>query len=198
MTSAPSFDGRYRQSSVSSFSSTTTLLGGENLKEGDCQYNFELDGMYDPLPEPFSFTAAAAAAAVEEEEEWSREHKMASLSVDLESLRDVEELVDEEAVPYLKPAQDHLTDDSRSQIFRRWSASYSFVLRGRRRRIRLPLPSRSALWNLMEFLGVVDESPLRLFERRRRNRRGCGGDLLDVFWPAVVLWLVVNGLTRML
>jgi len=58
----------------------------------------------------------------------------------------------------------------------------------------------------MEFIGVVDESPseLNLLDtsrgKRTGRRRGLSGyirDVVDVYWPAVLVWLVVNGLAKL-
>jgi hypothetical protein len=107
---------------------------------------------------------------------------------DLEAFQD-----DEEAVT----ATTFMESESHGDLTGRprWTTSYSFVFRGRRRRIRLCLPSRSALWNLMEFIGVVDESRSRTgLLARRSGQSGYLSDMVGVFWPAAAVWLVVNGL----
>ncbi|KAF5322281.1 hypothetical protein D9619_001903 [Psilocybe cf. subviscida] len=71
----------------------------------------------------------------------------------------------------------------------RWSWSYSFVIRGRRRRLTLGLPSSAALGNLLDLVGVGSMRSARL------NRGGSAGmiiDVVSVFWPATVAWIVIN------
>ena len=76
---------------------------------------------------------------------------------------------------------------------RKWSRSYTFVFRGRRRRITLGLPTSKSLQNLLQLFGFGLESPsLGL----RRNRGGSVMmfvvDMLSVFWPSVVVWVIIN------
>ncbi len=73
--------------------------------------------------------------------------------------------------------------------------SYHFTFRGRRRRV-VGLPFCGRVRNLMEFVfGIGDEDGPFHGLKRRRKSTGLNGfvlDVLDVFWPAVVVWVVVN------
>ncbi|KDR75748.1 hypothetical protein GALMADRAFT_248420 [Galerina marginata CBS 339.88] len=73
---------------------------------------------------------------------------------------------------------------------RGWSWSYAFVLRGRRRRISVGLPSWASIYNLLDLLGLSTEQSLAV--RKRRGVRGVLLDTLSVFWPAAVVWLIIN------
>ncbi|KAF8967862.1 hypothetical protein BDZ97DRAFT_1801621 [Flammula alnicola] len=87
------------------------------------------------------------------------------------------------------PSQSRSSSSSRK---RAWSWSYTFVLKGRRRRLSLAVPSWTSLRNLWDFFGFGSEPSLRV---RRRNRGGLMAtlaDALSVFWPAVVVWMIIN------
>lgn len=221
-TSMTSVHSLYSQSRDSSLSSTTTLLDGENGKEGDCHYSIEDDELIKHFPsdlamstgeEPFSFPSVP--------KQWVQQphgrsfarhpHIRQSSILELESFRN--QIVDEETAPAATTEPfviSSVNTDSPKRTTNwsiRSSISYSFTFRGRRRRIRFGIPSRSALLNLIEFLGVgVDErgpSSSGLLDTRRRSVDGRGmkeyiGDLVIVFWPAVLLWLMINGVSMLI
>jgi hypothetical protein len=72
---------------------------------------------------------------------------------------------------------------------------FHFTFRGRRRRV-VGLPFCGRVRNLMEFVfGIgAEDGPFHGLKRRRK-RTGLSGfvlDVLDVFWPAMVVWVVIN------
>ncbi|PPQ93724.1 hypothetical protein CVT25_013063 [Psilocybe cyanescens] len=84
-------------------------------------------------------------------------------------------------------------DHSRVLSTKKWRYhwSYTFVFRGRRRRVAVGFPSWSSLHNFLDLLGFSNFSSLGT------GRRGTGlpvffMDTLSVFWPAVVTWLIIN------
>lgn len=73
-----------------------------------------------------------------------------------------------------------------------WSWSYTFVLKGRRRRFSLSFPSWGALNNLLEFSGF--SSATLATRRRRYGVIAFTLSVLSVIWPAAVVWAIINGL----
>ncbi|KAF9481518.1 hypothetical protein BDN70DRAFT_876156 [Pholiota conissans] len=69
---------------------------------------------------------------------------------------------------------------------RTWS--YTFVLKGRRRRISISLPSWSSLNNLLDFLGLGSETSLSA----RKRQSNVLLSVLSVLWPALVAWVIIN------
>ena len=210
-TSVTSVDSLYPESGDCSslLSSTATLLGGENGKEGDCHLDIEQEKLvYDFPPEyTMSKPEKPAFAFTSVSKKWDERfgprypYIRESSTGDLEAFHD--EVVDEKALTAMEPNDNKIDSWRQSGFILRLCTSLSFVFRWRRRRFRLTfLPSRNALWNLMEFLGVVDEQPSRLLNTRglsvlSRNS-GYLVDLVVVFRPAVVLWLVINGVWMLL
>jgi len=214
-TSVTSDNSLYPESSDCSslLSSTATLLGGENSKEGDCHFDIEHEQLVYDFPPEYTMNKPekAAFAFTSVSKKWEEPlgsrypYIRESSTGDLEAFHD--EVVDEKVPTAKVPNDDHVGSWRGSGL--RWCPSPSFVFRWRMRRIRLTfLPSRNALWNLMEFLGVVDERP-SLLRSRLVDTRSLGVisglrdggylvDLVVVFWPAVVLWLVVNGVSMLL
>ena len=90
-----------------------------------------------------------------------------------------------------KKERDMMTTSRRMEEDR----SFHFTFRGRRRRV-VGLPFCGRVRNLMEFVfGIGDEDGPFHRLKRRRKRSGLNGfvlDVLDVFWPAVVVWVVIN------
>ncbi|KAF8161232.1 hypothetical protein B0H34DRAFT_796052 [Crassisporium funariophilum] len=78
---------------------------------------------------------------------------------------------------------------------RKWLWSYSFALMGRRRRVTLRLPSWNSLHNLIDLFGFGGPREVGINIVGRRRRDGWIVILLDtlsVFWPAVVVWVIIN------
>lgn len=71
-----------------------------------------------------------------------------------------------------------------------WSWSYTFVYRGRRRRVSVGLPSWNSLRNLLDLFGFGAESAGP--KRRRGGLKEMPMDALSIFWPAIIVWLIIN------
>lgn len=76
----------------------------------------------------------------------------------------------------------------------RFSWSYTFVFRGRRRRISVGIPSWNALHNLLDLFGLGSLSESHLGSRRHRLGVVMSVllDTLSVFWPAMITWCIIN------
>jgi len=73
-----------------------------------------------------------------------------------------------------------------------WSWSYTFVFQGRRRKVSVGLPSWNSLRNVMELFGFGTEPMVVGLTRRRRGLREMPMDIISVFWPAIIVWLIIN------
>ena len=71
-----------------------------------------------------------------------------------------------------------------------WSWSYTFVYRGTRRRVSVGLPSWNSLRNLLDLFGFGAESAVP--RRRRGGLKEIPMDALSIFWPAIIVWLIIN------
>ena len=73
----------------------------------------------------------------------------------------------------------------------KWSWSYTFMLGGRTRRITLRTPSWSSVHNFFDLFGFGGSDPIS--PRRRRDRwMSVILDAFSVFWPAVIVWVIIN------
>jgi hypothetical protein len=85
-------------------------------------------------------------------------------------------------------APDHARHLSSVRKQNRWS--YTFMLGGRARRITLRLPTWTAVHNLVDLFGLSGSD---LIPRRRRDRwTSVIQDALSVFWPAAIVWVIIN------
>lgn len=73
-----------------------------------------------------------------------------------------------------------------------WSWSYTFVYRGRRRRLYVGIPSWKSLRNLLDLFGFGAESTAFVPRRRRGGLKEIPMDALSIFWPAIIVWLIIN------
>lgn len=73
-----------------------------------------------------------------------------------------------------------------------WSWSYTFVYQGRRRRVSVGLPSWNSLRNLLDLFGFGAESTVFVPKRRRGGLKEMPMDALSIFWPAIIVWLIIN------
>ena len=78
-----------------------------------------------------------------------------------------------------------------------WRWSYSFVFRGRRRRITVGMPSWQSLNNLVELFGMHLSSGDSRMLTRDRPRGGSVGrliltDAVSVLWPSLVTFFIIN------
>ena len=84
-------------------------------------------------------------------------------------------------------APDHATRHVRKP--RSWS--YTFMFRGRPRKIIFRLPTWTAMYNCLDLLSLDGSSSLA--PRRRRDRwLRVILDALSVFWPAAIVWVIIN------
>jgi hypothetical protein len=73
---------------------------------------------------------------------------------------------------------------------RRIGWSYTFMLGGRVRRISLHLPTWTSVHNFVDFFGLSGSD---LVPRRRKDRwTSVILDGLSVFWPAAIVWGIIN------
>ncbi|KAF9565550.1 hypothetical protein CPC08DRAFT_683670 [Agrocybe pediades] len=91
-------------------------------------------------------------------------------------------------------APEHSSKHRRSSSIakrRNYSWSYTFVFRGRRRRITLGLPSWNSIHNLLDLLGLNKPS---LYGARSRQTgvKAILLDALSVFWPSIIVWIIIN------
>ena len=77
--------------------------------------------------------------------------------------------------------------------YRTWSWAYTFVFKGRMRRISLSLPSWGALNNLLDFLGLGPEPTLTI-RKRRRGIIALPMAGFSILWPAIMVWAIINGM----
>lgn len=135
-----------------------------------------------------------------ESDEWSHIGTSHNRDEDFEVVFDQEAAVSSigtSSSSFSRPQSKFISAPSRPKVSAlpkrsRWSWSYSFVVRGRRRRLTLGLPPFAAFNNLLDLVGVSAEGPLR---SARRNRGGLAGMIIDVvsiFWPATMAWVVIN------
>jgi len=80
---------------------------------------------------------------------------------------------------------------------RGWRWSFSFVFRGRRRRITVGVPSWQSLNDLVELFGIQLPSGDNRMLTRDRPRGGSVGrliltDTVSVLWPALVTFFIIN------
>ncbi|KAH9485010.1 hypothetical protein JR316_0001914 [Psilocybe cubensis] len=75
---------------------------------------------------------------------------------------------------------------------RKYHWSYTFVFKGRRRRISIGLPSWNSLHNFLDFFGFENLSNFGTGTHRGSGVAAVLVDILSVFWPAVVTWLIIN------
>jgi hypothetical protein len=78
---------------------------------------------------------------------------------------------------------------------RTWTILWSktFMLGGKRRRILLSVPRLSAWWSeSLEFLEILRDVDRRTFLKRRGIFISTLLESISVFWPAGVVWLVIN------
>lgn len=76
---------------------------------------------------------------------------------------------------------------------RLWSWSYTFVLKGRMRRISLSLPSWGALNNLLDFLGLGPDTTITI-RKRRHGVVALPMAAFSILWPAMIVWVIINGM----
>lgn len=76
---------------------------------------------------------------------------------------------------------------------RSWSWSYTFVLKGRMRRISLSLPSWGALTNLLDFLGLGPDTTITI-RKRRHGVIALPMAGFSILWPAMIVWVIINGM----
>lgn len=75
----------------------------------------------------------------------------------------------------------------------KWSWSYTSMLGGRTRRITFRLPSWASVHNFFDLFGLSGSDPVGISPRRRRHRwMSVTVDTLSVFWPAVIVWVIIN------
>ena len=80
--------------------------------------------------------------------------------------------------------------DHARHLRRRKGWSYTFMFRGRPRRITLRLPTWTALNNFFDLFALSGSD---LVPRRRKDRwMAVILDALSVFWPAAVVWVIIN------
>ena len=83
-------------------------------------------------------------------------------------------------------------DHARSARGQKWSWSYTFMFKGRMRRITLRLPSWTSVHDFFDFFELGSD-PVGILPRRRRDRwMSVLLDALGVFWPAVIVWVIIN------
>ena len=84
-------------------------------------------------------------------------------------------------------APDHAARHVRGH--RGWS--YTFMYKGRPRRITFRLPTWTALHDCFDLLELSGSSSL--VPRRRKDRwTSVAVDVLSVFWPAAIVWVIIN------
>lgn len=90
-------------------------------------------------------------------------------------------------------APEHSSRHAHSSVGKRqkYSWNYTFVFRGRRRRITLGLPSWNALHNLLDLLGM-DKPSLYGTRSRQTGVKAILLDALSVFWPSIIVWIIIN------
>jgi len=72
----------------------------------------------------------------------------------------------------------------------KWFWSYTFTLKGRVRRITLRSPSWTSVYNFFDLFGLSGSDS---FPGRRRDRWvSIILDILSVFWPAAIVWVIIN------
>ena len=80
--------------------------------------------------------------------------------------------------------------DHARHVKRRKAWSYTFMFRGRLRRITFHLPTWTAMHNCFDLFALNGSD---LVPRRRRDRwMTVILDVLSVFWPAVIVWVIIN------
>ena len=80
--------------------------------------------------------------------------------------------------------------DHARHVRRHTGWSYTFMLQGRPRRITLRLPTWTALHNCIDLLALSGSD---LAPRRRKDRWiTVILDTLSVFWPAAIVWVIIN------
>lgn len=109
----------------------------------------------------------------------------------------------------LTPSRSRPKSRGYSPIF---TCTFTFTLLNRRRRIHLQFPpafllsssySMSSLYNLLDLCGIhvgsnASQQPSTLLDAMNLRRRRRGGpisalvDFLEVFWPAVIVWVIIN------
>lgn len=83
----------------------------------------------------------------------------------------------------------HLPSEKRPK----WFWSYTFVFRGRTRRITLRLPTWTSVHNFCDLFEWPGSNTVRIFPRRRRDRwMSVMLDALSIFWPATIVWVIIN------
>ena len=194
--------------SPSSISSTTMLLGdGEN---GECRRGYfeeeDDDTIYPPpfysdLSRSDSFGSVTPLGwGVQQQFSGSHGHVRHNFDTDLEMLDDKQQpdalmTFDEALFAGSLPSHEFKQSDSEKPCPPQWSKSYTFVFHGRRRRIRLGLPSQCTIRNLIEFFAFGSRQRLSGIGRRRRNwLSALVIDVIGVFWVAVLAWVVINGI----
>ncbi|KJA28341.1 hypothetical protein HYPSUDRAFT_129610 [Hypholoma sublateritium FD-334 SS-4] len=76
---------------------------------------------------------------------------------------------------------------------RPWFWSYTFVFKGRMRRISLSLPSWGALNNLLDFLELGADATITI-RKRRRGVVALPMAGFSILWPAMIVWVIINGM----
>ena len=187
--------------SPSSISSTTLLLG-----DGECRRGYfeeeDDDTIYPPFYSDLSRSDSFGSVAplgwgVQQQFNGSHGH---NFDMDLEMLDDKQQpddlmAFDEALFAGSLPSHEFKQSDSEKPHPPLWSRSYTFVFHGRRRRIRLGLPSQRTIRDFIEFFAFGSRQRLSGIGRRRRNwLSALVIDVIGVFWVAVLAWVIINGI----
>jgi len=189
--------------SPSSISSTTLLLGdGEN---SECRHGYfeeeDDDAIYPPHYSDLSLSRSDSFGSVAPAIGWGvrvngrHDHVKYNSDVGLEILQDTQRdvLTDVDEEELAGPVPSHEFKQS-EKSYSQWSMSHTFVFHGRRRRIRLGLPSQGMIRNFIEFFTFGSWQRLSIIGRRRRNWLSAFIlDMLGVFWVAALVWVIING-----
>jgi len=77
-----------------------------------------------------------------------------------------------------------------SSLRKRIGWSHTFMLGGRVRRISLQLPTWTSVHNFVDFFGLSGSDPVP--QRRKDRWMSVILDGLSVFWPAAIVWVIIN------
>jgi hypothetical protein len=126
-----------------------------------------------------------------EEDEWSHDHGQDE--EDPELFRDQDSAAQTPLTTSMHQSEFiSAPDHNRGSRGHGWSWSYTFVFQGRRRKVSVGLPSWNSLRNLVDLCGFGAGSNPVALKRRRGGLREMPMDILSVFWPAIIVWLIIN------